>query len=195
MITAAGMSLMFFTPIVIKEAQGDGSISRIISSILYGLPLCFLLSAIRKRWLMLTLSGILFLTSFIETMMVVLFRNYIISGNIIAIMTTTMDEGGGFIRSSIHALPYSLPVLAGMFLVVHGARRQRHAYLHLACAAITLTLSAAFILYQLHWRWADNITPRFYITQNVWSRPPYNFFYQASESARQMRLKQRIAEF
>ena len=72
------MSLMFFTPIVIKEAQGDGSISRIISSILYGLPLCFLLSAIRKRWLMLTLSGILFLTSFIETMMVVLFRNYII---------------------------------------------------------------------------------------------------------------------
>ena len=194
MITAAGMSLMFFTPIVIKEAQGDGSISRIISSILYGLPLCFLLSAIRKRWLMLTLSGILFLTSFIETMMVLLFRNYIISGNIIAIMTTTMDEGGGFIRSSIHALPYSLPVLAGMFLVVHGARRQRHAYLHLACAAITLTLSAAFILYQLHWRWADNITPRFYVTQNVWSRPPYNFFYQASESARQMRLKQRIAE-
>lgn len=45
---------------------------------------------------------------------------------------------------------------------------------------VTLTLSAAFILYQLHWRWAGNITPRFYVTQNVWSRPPYNFFYQAS---------------
>lgn len=193
-LAVAGLLVMFLTPICYKEITAGGAVSRLLSSLLYSLPLCFLLASVRNRALMLALSGVMFVTAFIETMMVVLFHNYIISGNIIAIMTTTMAEGGGFVRNSLHALPYSLPVIAGMALVVIGSRKPRHVRLHLVCCAITLLFSAFFVVFQLYGRWENNITPRFYITQNIWSRPPYNFFYQASDAVHQTHLKTCITD-
>lgn len=98
--------LICLIPIVYKEALSeDGfSLSRIISSVLYTLPVCFLLACIKKKRVFVVLSSILMVVSFFETIMVVLYKNFLIAGNIISALNTTADEGSGFVMSSLHAL-------------------------------------------------------------------------------------------
>lgn len=100
--------LICLIPIVYKEALSEEgfSLSRIISSVLYTLPVCFLLACIKKKRVFVVLSSILMVVSFFETIMVVLYKNFLIAGNIISALNTTADEGSGFVMSSLHALPW-----------------------------------------------------------------------------------------
>ena len=64
-------------PVVYKELLDEFSLGRVISSALYVLPLCFLLASIRKKWIFIVFSSVLMVTSFLETMMVLLYKNYL----------------------------------------------------------------------------------------------------------------------
>lgn len=110
--TVVLLMVVCLIPVIYKEAFSiEGvSVSRIASSVLYTLPLCFLVVCIKKKWVFVVVSSILMMVSFFETIMVVLYKNYVIAGNIIATLTTTSDEGTGFVMSSLHALPWTLPV-------------------------------------------------------------------------------------
>lgn len=90
--------LICLIPIVYKEVLSEEgfSLSRIISSVLYTLPVCFLLACIKKKRVFVVLSSILMVVSFFETIMVVLYKNFLIAGNIISALNTTADEGSGF---------------------------------------------------------------------------------------------------
>ena len=101
------------TPQVYKEAFSEEglSASRLFSSVLYTLPLCFLVASIKRKWAFVVLSAVLMMVSFFEIIMVVLYNNFVIAGNIIAALTTTADEGTGFVMSTLHALPWTLPVI------------------------------------------------------------------------------------
>ena len=101
------------TPQVYKEAFSEEglSASRLFSSVLYTLPLCFLVASIKRKWAFVVLSAVLMIVSFFEIIMVVLYNNFVIAGNIIAALTTTADEGTGFVMSTLHALPWTLPVI------------------------------------------------------------------------------------
>ena len=85
------------TPQVYKEAFSEEglSASRLFSSVLYTLPLCFLVASIKRKWAFVVLSAVLMMVSFFEIIMVVLYNNFVIAGNIIAALTTTADEGTG----------------------------------------------------------------------------------------------------
>ena len=104
--------LMCFMPVACKELMGaETSISRMFSSILYIIPLSCLIASLHKRWLFITLSAIMMITSFVEMVMVLLYSNYLTAGNLLAILTTNVDEGGGFILGTLHKIPYTLPLV------------------------------------------------------------------------------------
>lgn len=183
------------TPVVCKElCSDDTSVMRIASSILYTLPVCCLAGCIKKRWLFYFLSTIVFLTSAIETFMVVLYDNYIIAGNIIAMFTTTAEECSGFVSSCIHVLPYAIPIAAFCLFAVYKYRSDNRTKPFLTAFACTTVLSAGFLFYQLQVRWKGNITVRFYIEQNVFGRPPYNFWFQTANAIEQQRMRSYIED-
>ena len=111
LIVVLALVAICLIPVVYKELFDDFSLGRIISSALYVLPLCFLLASIRKKWIFIVFSSVLMVTSFLETMMVLLYKNYLIAGNILAILGTTADEGTGFVLSSLSKVPLALPVI------------------------------------------------------------------------------------
>ena len=183
-------------PIVYKEALSDEgfSLSRIISSVLYTLPVCFLVASIKKKWLFVVVSSFLMMVSFFETIMVVLYKNFLIAGNIISALNTTAAEGSGFVMSSLHSLPWTLPVFLAFGLLVWKYKKPQKLAPNLLCAASFMVLSILFLAYQLRVRWGGNITTRFYVEQNVLSRPPYNFWFQSYNAIEQQWLKGYIKE-
>lgn len=194
--TIIGALLMIcIIPIAYKEfIGGEKSIGRIMSSLLYAAPLCFLIGSVKKKWLFCLSSGILAVTAFIETMMVCLYDNFIIAGNIIAMFTTTADEGTGFIFATLHTVPYAIPVLLIYAAIIYMHNSHAPSRTNISFAAALLFLSALFLTYQLRVKWQGNITARFYIEQNILDRPPYNFFFQSYNALGQMKAKRLISE-
>lgn len=111
--------------------------------------------------------------------MVLLYKNYLIVGNILAIFGTTADEGTGFVISTLHVVPLSLPVIIAFALVLFVYRSNILWKRNLKFAGCFVILSMLFLTYQLKVRWKGNITTTFYVEQNVLARPPYNFAFQS----------------
>lgn len=188
--------LICLIPMVYKEALSEEgfSQSRMISSVLYTLPLCFLLASIKKKLVFVVVSSILMVVSFVETIMVVLYKNFLIAGNIISALNTTADEGSGFVMSSLHALPWALPLFLVFGLLVWKYKKPQKFAPNLLCAASFIVLSIVFLTFQLRVKWGGNITTRFYVEQNVLSRPPYNFCFQSYNAIEQQFQKGYIKE-
>lgn len=55
--TVLALVVICLIPVVYKELLGGFSFARILSSVLYVLPLCFLLESVRKKWLFVMLSS------------------------------------------------------------------------------------------------------------------------------------------
>ncbi len=51
-----------------------------------------------------------------------------------------------------------------------------------------------FLFYQLYVKWDNNITVRFYVTQNILERPPYNFWCQMYNANKQICHRRYIEE-
>lgn len=147
--------LICLIPLFYKEALSEEgfSLSRIITSVLYTLPVCFLLACIKKKWLFVVVSSFLMMVSFFETIMVVLYKNFLIAGNIISALNTTTDEGSGFVMSSLHVLPWALPLFLVFGLLVWKYKKPQKLAPNLLCAASFIVLSILFLAYQLRVRW------------------------------------------
>ena len=195
-LTIALLLFVCLIPLMFKEVLSEEgfSLSRIISSVLYTLPVCFLVASIKKKWLFVVVSSFLMMVSFFETIMVVLYKNFLIAGNIISALNTTADEGSGFVMSSLHALPWALPLFLVFGLLVWKYKKPQKLAPNLLCAASFIVLSILFLAYQLRVRWGGNITTRFYVEQNVLSRPPYNFWFQSYNAIEQQWQKGYIKE-
>lgn len=153
------------------------------------------MAGLHKRWLFITFSAILMITSFVEMVMVLLYSNYLTAGNLLAILTTNADEGGGFVLGTLHKIPYTLPlVLAWVSAIIVYRPENRYKKSMMGGVILFLITSILFISYQLFLRWENNITARFYITQNVLERPPYNFWYQLYNANEQMSHRRYITE-
>ena len=152
--------LICLIPIVYKEALSEEgfSLSRIISSVLYTLPVCFLLACIKKKWLFVVVSSFLMMVSFFETIKVVLYKNFLIAGNIISALNTTADEGSGFVLSSLHALPRALPVFLVFGLLVWKYKKPQKLTPNVLCAASFIVLSIVFLTFQLRVKWGGAIS-------------------------------------
>lgn len=172
----------------------DGTISRMFSTILYVSPVCLLIACIRNKWIYGILTTLLAITSFMEAMMVILYQNFLIAGNILSILNTNVDEGTGFIAGTLHAVPWALPILILYIAALRTHRQDLPARENFYVALTFTVLSVLFLGYQLKIRWKGNITTTFYVEQNVWARPPYNFWFQSLNAFQQVQHRKEIKE-
>lgn len=128
-----------------------------------------------------------------EVMMVALYGNYLVVGNILAVMTTTAEEGGGFVVGTLHAFPWGIPVLLAWCGALFLKKGYRAKYDLFGCIIFTL-LSCAFLTFQHFVTWKGNITTRFYVEQNIMARPPYNFCFQLANASEQIRNRSYIED-
>lgn len=185
---------MVFTPLLYHETIAGGSITKLISGILYGLPICFLLMCVSRKWIFSLLSVIVAVTSFMETMMILLYNNYLTAGNLLAVINTTADEGGGFISSSFHELPFALPVLLGAFLAIYFRRGWFNTRRNCFLFVFSLLLAVLLVSYQVKIKWKGNLTTQFYVEQNVLSISPYNYWFQSYNAYLQIRQRSFIKD-
>ena len=159
-LTVGLLLMLCVIPQVYKEAFSEEgfSVSRLFSSVLYTLPLCFIVASIKRKWAFVVLSAVLMMVSFFETIMVVLYNNFVIAGNIIAALTTTADEGTGFVMSTLHALLWTLPVILAFALSVWLYRKPLKVAPSLCCAGLFAAMSVGFLAYQLKIRWGGGIS-------------------------------------
>ena len=168
-LVAILLLLICLIPLVYKEVLSEEgfSLSRIISSVLYTLPVCFLLACFKKKWLFVFVLSILMMFSFFETIMVVLYKNFLTAGNIISALNTTTDEASGFVMSSLHALPWALPVFLAFGLLVWKYKKPQKLAPNLLCAASFIVLSILFLAYQLRVRWGGAISQQGFMSNRM----------------------------
>lgn len=168
-LTIALLLFVCLIPLMFKEVLSEEgfSLSRIISSVLYTLPVCFLLACIKKKRVFVVLSSILMMVSFFETIMVVLYKNFLIAGNIISALNTTADEGSGFVMSSLHALPWALPLFLVFGLLVWKYKKPQKFAPNLLCAVSFIVLSIVFLTFQLRVKWGGAISRQDFMSSRM----------------------------
>ena len=174
------------------EDTYGSSIWKLVSSVLYITPICIMMLCIRRNWIYCLLSAILMLATTLETIMVLLYRNYLMVGNILSIVNTNKEEGTDFLCNSWFLLPYVLGLwgiwLAGCYVHKHYKPNRRHLLLLLLFSWLAVSLFS-----YARTRKAKQ-TNRFYIEQNILGRPPYNFFFQLYQMQEQMNIQHFIEE-
>ena len=105
------------------------------------------------------------MVSFFETIMVVLYKNFLIAGNIISALNTTADEGSGFVMSSLHALPWALPVFLVFGLLVWKYKKPQKLTPNVLCAASFIVLSIVFLTFQLRVKWGAILQQDFMLSR------------------------------
>lgn len=189
-----GLLVVCVTPVVCREVVTELSLGRMLSSVLYSLPLCCLLLAVKNKWAFGFLVVLMLVCSSMETVMAVLYGNYLIAGNLIAVFTTTQAEGSGFLLSALPTLPAVLPVWAGAILALALHKKggsSRHAVGAFLLSAMACVL---FLFCQIKIKWGGVNSTEFYVEQNLLSRPPYNFAWQLVNVYKQQQTKKFIAE-
>ena len=105
-----GLSLICLTPAIYRDVGVDGLFANFCVSILYAFPVLGILTCIKNKYLFYTVTFVFMIMSFIETMMVLLYGNYLTSGNLLAIIGTNQDEGMGFVKGAIIELAKKAPL-------------------------------------------------------------------------------------
>lgn len=190
-----GIFLILIIPIFYKEIYlFEIQLNRFLSSVLYILPICLLTYAIRNKHLYCLSIIVLSITSFIETILVIMFGSYINTGNILAIITTTHEEGTDFITNSIYAIPYTIPIIIGVIVSLYCYKASISNKKLLFQLSSTSLIIIIFLVFQIHIKYEGKLTYRFYIEQNILCRPPYNFFFQSYNSILQQHLRSYIKD-
>lgn len=170
-------------------------VSFLFVGILFALPLALLLVSI-KSVILFVLALLLFtLSSVIETSMFVIYGSFIIAGNVMAVLTSNYAEGSDFLLSNIHVLLYSIPLwitfVAAWVIKSKSIVEKRGLF---ALSAFFLALSILFIGYKYFVFYKGRLTVRYYIENRLFTRPPYNVFYQISNVIKLQQQKKYLKE-
>ena len=163
----------------------------IFASIIYSLPFVFVLLLIRNKHIRIVCELLLFICSFIEIVMLVQYGNFLSAGNILAVFTTSFEEGFDFICNFWESLLYTIPLLFLFFIAVKSNICLIKTRLILLCLFISVSVMSLFIWVRTY-KASQTIT--FYLNQNFYCRPPYNFGYQVYNIVKQQRVRCLMSE-
>ncbi len=179
--------LILLYSIFIYVVHTGCGVSYLLTSICFALPLSHLLCSIRNRIALGVVMGLLLLISMVETGMVLLFDNFVVAGNILAIFTTNSQEGGDFIATNLSVGLYFLPLIGLYIALLYSWEREAVSVrAHLLLALVWVCISFGYVGYKQWGFYEGKLTWRYYIEHRIWNRPPYNFFYQLNNVAIQL---------
>lgn len=189
-----GLLLICLTPAIYKDISVDGLYANLLVSILYAFPILCILSSIKNKYIYYIVTFVFMIMSFIETMMVLLYGNYLTSGNLLAIIGTNQDEGLGFIKGTISELLFALPVLIGWLIAIKVRSTLIPYFARIILFFVSSSIVCAVLTFQIKYKWNNNITTEFYVEQNILGRPPYNFLFQTYNAISLIKQREYIKE-
>ncbi len=167
---------VFLTDFSIKTG-----INYTITSVVYILPVFFLL--IYSRWKKIGISfiSLFFVIALIETTMVVLFKNFILAGNILAVINTNSEEAASFLANSLKVLMYWLPIILLFIVIVFYYDRWESIlkrYFKLLLVLGSFLLAFGFVFCKINFTYQNKLTYSYFVSTRILNRNPFNFFYQ-----------------
>ena len=174
----------------------QSGISYLFTSLLYGLPLLAILLFINNKVLYYSLVAIITICTLLEYTMVMLFDNYVLSGNILAVIMTDATEGGDFIKANASICWQWLPILLLSILsaYTYSQTSKRNMKIRIAFLLTSFLLPSLFVCYKLHVSYQDKLTYHYFIPTRIFNCPPYNVPYQIYNIVRIQQVKQSISE-
>lgn len=182
LIQNASVLLLLIAPniyyVFFKDYGFTDGVECIFTSILYTLPLFFLLIYCKWTKFGITIISILFAISLIEISMIILFKNFILAGNILSVINTNNEEAAGFLKNSFKVMIYWIPVCI-LFVIVVYCYIHRKSVLKKNLKFIVILgsffVAFSFVFFRIN---KTRLTYSYFVPTRILNRNPFNFFYQ-----------------
>lgn len=175
--------------------QDSGS-SYLLTSLLYALPLLSLLLIIRNKIVFYSIVVLVTICTLLEYTMVMLFENYVIAGNILAILMTDTTEGTEFIQANAHICWQWIPVLilSVLSIYLYNVNARRNFKICILFILVSIILPSVFVKYKINNSYKNKLTYEYFIPTRILNRPPYNVPYQIYNIVKIQQVKKSIKE-
>lgn len=186
--------LVIATPIILFCYE-TADFSYLITSFILALPVAFLTSSIKSKPIFTILLTILLVCSLTELVMVKDFHSFILSGNLLSILKTNPQESASFAKNNLMMLLYFLPVvLVFSIALICYSKTTVNWKFQLVCAFASLVLAGGYISYKQVIFYHGCLTNKYFFEKNVFTRPPYNFFFQIRNAVKTEKMRKYIKE-
>lgn len=174
----------------------DAGSSYLLTSLLYALPLLSLLLIIRNKIVFYSIVVLVTICTLLEYTMVMLFENYVIAGNILAILMTDTTEGTEFIQANAHICWQWIPVLilSVLSIYLYNVNARRNIKICILFILVSFILPSVFIKYKINNSYKNKLTYEYFIPTRILNRPPYNVPYQIYNIVKIQQVKKSIKE-
>ena len=174
----------------------DAGSSYLLTSLLYALPLLSLLLIIRNKIVFYSIVVLVTICTLLEYTMVMLFDNYVVAGNILAILMTDTTEGTEFIQANAHICWQWIPVLilSVLSIYLYNVNARRNFKICILFILVSIILPSVFVKYKINNSYKNKLTYEYFIPTRVLNRPPYNVPYQIYNIIKIQQVKKSIKE-
>ena len=174
----------------------DAGSSYLLTSLLYALPLLSLLLIIRNKIVFYSIVVLITICALLEYTMVMLFENYVIAGNILAILMTDTTEGTEFIQANAHICWQWIPVLilSVLSIYLYNVKARRNFKICILFILVSIILPSVFVKYKINNSYKNKLTYEYFIPTRILNRPPYNVPYQIYNIIKIQQVKKSIKE-
>ena len=174
----------------------DAGLSYLFTSLLYALPLLSLLLLVRNKIIFYSLLFLITICTLLEYTMVILFDNYVVSGNILAILMTDTTEGTEFIQANVHICWQWIPilVLSALSVYFYNVNAKRNIRICILFILVSIILPSVFVKYKITNSYKNKLTYEYFIPTRIFNRPPYNVPYQIYNIIKIQQVKKSIKE-
>ena len=174
----------------------DAGSSYLLTSLLYALPLLSLLLIIRNKIVFYSIVVLVTICTLLEYTMVMLFENYVIAGNILAILMTDTTEGTEFIQANAHICWQWIPVLilSVLSIYLYNVNARRNFKICILFILVSIILPSVFVKYKINNSYKNKLTYEYFIPTRILNRPPYNVPYQIYNIVKIQQVKKSIKE-
>ena len=187
--------LALYPNFVYLLTQDVGS-SYLLTSLLYALPLLSLLLIIRNKIVFYSIVVLVTICTLLEYTMVMLFDNYVVAGNILAILMTDTTEGTEFIQANAHICWQWIPVLilSVLSIYLYNVNARRNIKICILFILVSIILPSVFVKYKINNSYKNKLTYEYFIPTRILNRPPYNVPYQIYNIIKIQQVKKSIKE-
>ena len=175
--------------------QDVGS-SYLLTSLLYALPLLSLLLIIRNKIVFYSIVVLVTICTLLEYTMVMLFDNYVVAGNILAILMTDTTEGTEFIQANAHICWQWIPVLilSVLSIYLYNVNARRNIKICILFILVSIILPSVLVKNKINNSYKNKLTYEYFIPTRILNRPPYNVPYQIYNIVKIQQVKKSIKE-
>ena len=174
----------------------DAGSSYLLTSLLYALPLLSLLLIIKNKIVFYSIVVLVTICTLLEYTMVMLFDNYVVAGNILAILMTDTTEGTEFIQANAHICWQWIPVLilSVLSIYLYNVNARRNIKICILFILVSIILPSVFVKYKINNSYKNKLTYEYFIPTRILNRPPYNVPYQIYNIIKIQQVKKSIKE-